>query len=140
MSILSCLRGRFDAINFMMEDLTRRGRHIPLDLRVRVRSFFRSQRDLARRMTYEDLANKLSPALRLEIKEKLSRGLLSVVWFFNGCQEGFMEAMLERVEKRPFLFEQASVDVAVERAKMEAHDRFDATLRKHGLADKLDPQ
>ena len=49
-----------------------------------------------------------------------------------------MAEMRARVEARPFLFEQASIDVAVERAKQEAHDKFDATLRKHGLADRLD--
>ena len=52
--------------------------------------------------------------------------------------------MHARLDARPFLFEQASIDVAVERAKAEAHDKFDATLRKHGvgtqaLADRLDP-
>ena len=45
----------------------------------------------------------------------------------------------EQVAARPFLFEQASVDVAVERAKQEAHDKFDAALRKSGLANMLDP-
>jgi hypothetical protein len=45
----------------------------------------------------------------------------------------------KRVSERPFLFEQASVDVAVARAKAEAHDKFDAALRKNGLADMLDP-
>jgi hypothetical protein len=55
-----------------------------------------------------------------------------------------MAEMHVRLDARPFLFEQASIDVAVERAKAEAHDKFDATLRKHGvgtqaLADRLDP-
>ena len=55
-----------------------------------------------------------------------------------------MAEMHARLDARPFLFEQASIDVAVERAKAEAHDKFDATLRKHGvgtqaLADRLDP-
>ena len=49
-----------------------------------------------------------------------------------------MAEMRARVDARPFLFEQASIDTAVERAKMEAHDRFDATMRKAGLADRLD--
>ena len=47
--------------------------------------------------------------------------------------------MRARVEARPFLFEQSTIDAAVERAKQEAHDRFDSALRKHGLADRLDP-
>ena len=56
-----------------------------------------------------------------------------------------MEEMNKRIDARPFLFEQASIDVAVERAKAEAYDKFDATLRKHGisttgLADRLDPK
>ena len=49
------------------------------------------------------------------------------------------EEMRQRIDARPFMFEQASVDVAVERAKAAAHERFDATLKKHGLASKLDP-
>ena len=46
--------------------------------------------------------------------------------------------MRARVEARPFLFEQASTDVAVEKAKAQALDRFDETLRKHGLAERLE--
>jgi len=49
-----------------------------------------------------------------------------------------MAEMRARVESRPFLFEQSTIDAAVERAKAEAHERFDSTLRKHGLADRLD--
>lgn len=45
--------------------------------------------------------------------------------------------VLERRTKKGFMFEQASIDVAVERAKAEAHDKFDAALRKGGLADML---
>ena len=30
------------------------------------------------------------------------------------------------------------MDVAVERAKMEAHDKFDAALRKSGLTDMVE--
>ena len=47
--------------------------------------------------------------------------------------------MKERIDSRPLMFEQASIDVAVERAKAAAHDKFDAALKKHGLASKLDP-
>ena len=50
-----------------------------------------------------------------------------------------MDEMRARIEARPFLFEQASIDVQVERAKQEAHERFEKTLKKHGLADRLDP-
>ena len=55
-----------------------------------------------------------------------------------------MRQMRERVESRPFLFEQAGINTAVERAKNEALDRFDDVLRKQGLAgqygiaDRLD--
>jgi len=49
------------------------------------------------------------------------------------------QRVAERRAKQGFLFEQASVDAAVERAKQEAYDRFDQTLRKTGLADMLDP-
>ena len=50
----------------------------------------------------------------------------------------WIDGINTKVAARPFLFEQASIDVAVERAKQEAHDRFDATLRKAGLASMLD--
>ena len=44
----------------------------------------------------------------------------------------------ERRAKRGFMFEQAQANVAAERAKAEALDRFDETLRKKGIADMLD--
>lgn len=44
-----------------------------------------------------------------------------------------MAEMHARLDARPFLFEQASIDVAVERAKAAAHDKFDETLKKHGV-------
>ena len=51
----------------------------------------------------------------------------------------WIDGINQKVSARPFLFEQASVDVAVEKAKQDAHDKFDAALRKSGLADLLDP-
>lgn len=53
--------------------------------------------------------------------------------------KAWLDEINTKVAARPFLFEQASVDVAVERAKQEAHDKFDAALRKSGLASMLDP-
>ena len=44
----------------------------------------------------------------------------------------------ERRAKRGFMFEKAQANVAAERAKAEALDRFDETLRKKGIADMLD--
>mmetsp|Transcript_29150 Transcript_29150/g.75033 ORF Transcript_29150/g.75033 Transcript_29150/m.75033 type:complete len:180 (-) Transcript_29150:561-1100(-) len=49
------------------------------------------------------------------------------------------QKVADRRNKVGFLFEQASVDAAVERAKQDAHDKFDKALRKSGLADMLDP-
>jgi len=57
----------------------------------------------------------------------------------NRNAKAWIDEINRKVAERPFLFEQASVDVAVERAKQEAHDKFDAALRKSGLADMLDP-
>ena len=55
------------------------------------------------------------------------------------------EANPRRSERAPCMADGAhartapALAVAVERAKQEAHDRFETTLKKHGLADRLDP-
>lgn len=50
----------------------------------------------------------------------------------------WLVGMQQRVAQRPYLFEQASVNAAVERAKQEVHYKFEAALRKAGLAERLD--
>ena len=56
----------------------------------------------------------------------------------NAARE-WLSIMHNRVARRPYLFEQTSIDIAVERAKQEAHDSFEAALRKHGLAANAGP-
>lgn len=44
----------------------------------------------------------------------------------------------DRVSKRPYLFEQASADTQVDRARQERMEQFEQTLRDNGLGDLVD--
>ena len=49
--------------------------------------------------------------------------------------EARLQAMKERVARRPKLFQQSSIDIEIERAKQAAHDKFEDALRKNGLGN-----
>lgn len=49
-----------------------------------------------------------------------------------------MEAEATDRSKRPFLFEQVSLDVQVMQEKQKAYDKFESVVRKQGLSDLLD--
>ena len=49
-----------------------------------------------------------------------------------------LAAIKEKVASRPFLFQQVAADVQANRAKQEAHDKFEARIRGEGLGHLLE--
>ena len=69
---------RMDALNNFIHDTG-----VPDELSIRVRDYFRQSSELAKRRSYSELYESMSPGLRGEIIRQLSRRTLEAVWYFR---------------------------------------------------------
>ena len=81
---------------------------VPLDLKQRTRDYFRFTRDLFRKKSYGDLYDVFSPKLRGDVLCHIAIKTLEAVYYFKGCERGFLNALSQRLthlESRVLLLE-----------------------------------
>ena len=72
MAIRGCVRQAMDGINFFLNDM-----NIPQELRVRVREYMRSTKELTKHASYNELVEQVSPTLRGELVLHMSEKVIN---------------------------------------------------------------
>ena len=91
-------RQNMDALNFLMEDMK-----VDMDIRVRVRDYYRQTQSLLKRQSYNGLVELLSPQLSTDVRVKMGEVYVSAVWWLQGCLEvspSFVSDVIARMEVR----------------------------------------
>ena len=83
-----------DSLNYFLDDMM-----MPNELRIQAREYLRNTRDLAKKRTYIELMDLLSPALKQTVVLKMSRQMLESVWYFQGIEDGAVVALSLRIER-----------------------------------------
>merc|ERR1711998_158926 len=84
-------RQTMDQLNYMMAD-----RHIPQDLRERLRTFFRQTRQITRVESYKELIRRMSPTLKGEVAVEDCRWI-HTLWYLSGAHNMFIVEIVERL-------------------------------------------
>ena len=63
---------------------------MPGDLRIRVREYMRSTKELVKHASYNELVGRLSPTLRGIAVLHMSQQTLSSVWYLRECEDDFL--------------------------------------------------
>ena len=92
-------KARMDHLNHFLTDMA-----VPLDLKQRTRDYFRFTRDLFRKKSYGDLYDVFSPKLRGDVLCHIAIKTLEAVYYFKGCERGFLNALSQRLTH--FAYEQ----------------------------------
>ncbi len=83
-----------DALNYFLSDM-----NMPVDLCIRAREYLRNTRDLAKRSSYNELIERLSPALRADVVLHMSRQLLETVWYLADLEKGALVEISLKIER-----------------------------------------
>ena len=79
-------RQSLDALNYMMRD-----QHLPHDVRLRVRDYFRRQKEFQKRKGYVELIEaSLSRRLQGELHFLISKSVFNSVWWLEQCDADFL--------------------------------------------------
>ena len=90
-STKSNCRNCSDQLNYMMAD-----RHIPQELRERLRTFFRQTRQVTRVDSYKDLIRRMSPTLKGEVAGEDCRWIHQL-WYLAGASNKFVVEIVDRL-------------------------------------------
>ena len=71
-----------DNLNYFLEDMM-----MPFELRIQAREYLRNTKDLAKRRSYNELTELLSPELKQVVVKKMSAKMLQSVWYFTGLED-----------------------------------------------------
>ena len=94
-------------LNYMMAD-----RHIPQELRERLRTFFRQTRQVTRVDSYKDLIRRMSPTLKGEVAGEDCRWIHQL-WYLAGASNKFVVEIVDRLAGAAYCpQEEVHMDVA----------------------------
>ena len=89
---------RMDALNYMMSDT-----HMPTQIRMRVRDYFRKTKVMMKRISYDALIDQcLSHELRGEARFLISINLFAQVSFLCACERDFLEDLCLKIKREAF--------------------------------------
>jgi len=78
-------RQTMDSLNYFLADMS-----MPGDLRIRVREYMRSTKELVKHASYNELVGRLSPTLRGIAVLHMSQQTLASVWYLRECEDEFL--------------------------------------------------
>ena len=91
-------RQSLDALNYMMRD-----QHLPNEVRIRVRDYFRRAKDFQKRKSYVELIDStLSRKLQGELHYLISRRVFDSVWWLVQCEPDFLKALASCTERESY--------------------------------------
>ena len=90
-------KARMDELNYFLRDMS-----APRDLAVRAREHCRSTRSLFKKFSYQKLFEIMSPMLRGDLAQLMSKMTLENVWYFAQCETELLRALSEKLKPIAF--------------------------------------
>ena len=91
-------RQTLDALNYMMAD-----EHLPKEMRVRVRDYFRRTRSMFKRKSYFELVDhSLSNKLRTDVRYHITQAVFQSVWWLRQCEKPFLIELSTQLSREAF--------------------------------------
>ena len=81
-----------DSLNYFLEDM-----QMPSELRVQAREYLRNTRELAKKRSYIELMELLSPDLKQVVVMRMSKQMLDSVWYFQGLEDACIVEISMRI-------------------------------------------
>jgi len=86
-----------DQLNYFLEDMS-----MPIDVRHRSREYLRNARELGKKLTYNELVDRLSPEIRQDIVLRMSKTTLQCVWYFSEFSDGPLVELAMRLQREGY--------------------------------------
>lgn len=86
-----------DQLNYFLEDMS-----MPKTLRHRAREYLRNARELGKKVSYNELVDRLSPEVRKDLVLKMSKTTLQCVWYLNALGDTALVELAMRLVREGY--------------------------------------